>query len=137
VIVPDAAILVAWAVPGADRPLAERIRVRDPRWTVPAVWRLGFRDHVAGLVRGGTLTLERAQALETAAAGAVHEVDGYTYRKLALRLTVESGCAAARCEMAALATFLDVPLVTTDAELLAAFPRLAVHPEDFVARMFV
>jgi predicted nucleic acid-binding protein len=43
-----------------------------------------------------------------------------------MRLTQESGCTAYDCEFVALAKYLDVKLVTTDKDLLKAFPRVAV-----------
>jgi predicted nucleic acid-binding protein len=49
-----------------------------------------------------------------------------------LQLAAESGCSAYDCEFVALARDLEVPLVTADRQLLAAFPSTAVSPEAFV-----
>jgi len=43
-----------------------------------------------------------------------------------------SDCSAYDCEYVALAQDLDVPLVTTDRQVLREFPKIAVSLEKFV-----
>jgi predicted nucleic acid-binding protein len=43
-----------------------------------------------------------------------------------LRAAVASGCSSCDCELVALATMLEVPLVTADRQGLKAFPDVAV-----------
>ena len=43
-----------------------------------------------------------------------------------LELAAASGCTAYDCEFVALAEQLDVPLITSDKKLIAAFPDVAV-----------
>jgi predicted nucleic acid-binding protein len=50
-----------------------------------------------------------------------------------LALAAQCGCTAYDCEFVALARELRVPLVTTDKEILAAFPETAISLEAFVA----
>jgi predicted nucleic acid-binding protein len=45
-----------------------------------------------------------------------------------LSLAAQSGCSAYDCEFVALAQDLRVPLVTTDRQILKAFPTVAVSP---------
>jgi predicted nucleic acid-binding protein len=51
-----------------------------------------------------------------------------------LDLAISSKCSAYDAEFVVLARDLRVPLVTTDKELLAKFPDIAVAPEMFLAR---
>jgi len=50
-----------------------------------------------------------------------------------LALAQESGCTAHDCEFVHLAQEFDVPLVTSDRNLLRVFPDLAVSPSTFAA----
>jgi predicted nucleic acid-binding protein len=50
-----------------------------------------------------------------------------------LALAAESGCTAYDCEFVALARDLRVKLMTSDGEILAAFPKLAVTIESFAS----
>jgi predicted nucleic acid-binding protein len=50
-----------------------------------------------------------------------------------LALVPTSPCSAYDLEFVALAQSLDVPFVTFDRQVLAAFPAVALHPQDFVA----
>ena len=48
-----------------------------------------------------------------------------------LTLAARSGCSAYDCEFVALAQDLEVPLVTSDRQILKAFPTMAVSPSVF------
>jgi predicted nucleic acid-binding protein len=50
-----------------------------------------------------------------------------------LTLATRSRCSAYDCEFVAVAQDLGVPLVTTDRQVLRAFPSVAVRPEAFAA----
>ncbi|MGA8893316.1 MAG: hypothetical protein WB493_17280 [Anaeromyxobacteraceae bacterium] len=50
-----------------------------------------------------------------------------------LTLADRSGCTAYDCEFVSVAMELGVPLVTSDRQVLGAFPEFATSPEDFVA----
>jgi len=50
-----------------------------------------------------------------------------------LELALRSGCTAYDCEFVAVAKELEATLVTSDRQLLSAFPETAVSPEAFVA----
>jgi len=49
-----------------------------------------------------------------------------------IKLVLASDCSAYDCEYVALAQDLDVPLVTTDRQVLREFPKIAVSLEKFV-----
>lgn len=48
-------------------------------------------------------------------------------------LAADSGCTAYDCEFVSLAERLNVPLVTSDKKLLAAFPGIAISMDAFTA----
>lgn len=50
-----------------------------------------------------------------------------------IELAAKSDCTAYDCEFVSLAERLEVPLVTSDKKLLAAFPSIAVSMKMFVA----
>jgi predicted nucleic acid-binding protein len=63
-------------------------------------------------------------------AGGEHHVTS----EAVLRLAMSSGCSAYDCEFVALAQDLGARLVTSDTELLRAFPGVATTPERFARR---
>ncbi len=71
--------------------------------------------------------LEAAREAELLMAGREFTVETQTV----LELAKESGCTAYDCEFVALASDLRVQLLTSDREILAAFPTRAVALEQF------
>ncbi|HEX6133130.1 MAG TPA: type II toxin-antitoxin system VapC family toxin [Longimicrobiales bacterium] len=132
-IVVDANIIVYLLTPGSRSELAWSAAERDDDWRVPLLWRSEVRSALLGFVRTRQLwreqvisTMDRAERL---LAGAEHDVDSAHV----LSLAISSGCSAYDCEYVSLAEALDVPVVTSDREVLAAFPARAVSLEDFAA----
>jgi predicted nucleic acid-binding protein len=98
----------------------------DPDWAAPVLWRSEFRNILAGAIRRKRLSFDEARQVlaeaESLLAGGEHEVGSHQV----LELVRDSDCSAYECEFMALATQLHVKLVTMDAKLLKAFPKLAV-----------
>lgn len=105
---------------------AEKQFERDADWSVPLLWRSEFRNILAGAMRRKVLTFEEATAIQAEAesllAGSEYEVDSARV----LALVRDSDCSAYDCEFVALASQLQIRLVTMDANLLRAFPVVAV-----------
>lgn len=134
-LVPGPDLIAARFIPAAEgAPLASRVFVRDPRWTLPRGWRAGFRDGLAGYVRAGHLPFEDAVTLEKSIVEVVARRELDTNARGVLRLVLTTGRPACDCEFAWLAAYLTTPLVTADPALLDAFPDHALHPDDFLAR---
>lgn len=60
---------------------------------------------------------------------AERQMDGCEYAVLSgdvLSLTAQSACSAYDCEFVALAGNLEVPLITNDRQIVAAFPQTAI-----------
>jgi predicted nucleic acid-binding protein len=104
---------------------SEALLREDPDWAAPLLWRSEFRNVLAGGLRRKLLTFEDALLFAAEAegllAGNEHEVSS----QQVLELVRDSDCSAYDCEFVALAKTLRVPLVTMDAGLLKAFPKLA------------
>lgn len=125
-IVVDSNVLAYLYLPGEYTAAAENLLENNPQWAAPILWRSEFRNTLAGYLRRGNLLFEQAYALQREAeqllAGSEFEVDSLSV----LELVRDSDCSAYDCEFAALALKLGTKLVTMDAKLLRAFPKIAV-----------
>ncbi len=131
-IVTDTNLLIYLYVQGQRTAESEAVLARDAAWTAPLLWRSEFRNVLIGFVRRRALSLEAAAAIVEEAERWLggHEYSVISHRVLGL--TAQSGCSAYDCEFVALAQDLRVPLVTTDRQILKAFPTVAVLPAEFV-----
>ncbi len=131
-IVVDTNILVYLFVDGPQTHSAMTVRMKDPDWHAPLLWRSEFRNAMTGYLRNNTMTVEQAviviQNAEDLMDGQEHEVDSADV----MRLISESNCSAYDCEFVALAQQLDVSLITLDRRILREFPNVAVAPAEFV-----
>ena len=130
-IVVDTNAVVHLLLGGEQTSAARRAFGKDPEWAAPLLWRSEFRSVLSMLMRRQHLALahalEAAREAELLMAGREFTVETQTV----LELARESGCTAYDCEFVALASDLRVRLVTSDREILAAFPTLAVALEQF------
>ena len=116
---------------GALTPDAEDALARDPNWAAPLLWRSEFRNALLTHVRQRDLPIEEAIRV---ADDAENQMSGHEYTVIThrvLQLASRSGCSAYDCEFIALAHYLGIPLVTTDREILRAFPTVAVSLKAF------
>jgi predicted nucleic acid-binding protein len=125
-IVVDTNVLAYLYLPGDYTAQAEALLERDPDWAAPVLWRSEFRNILAGYMRRRTLSFEQARDIQAEAesllSGSEYEVES----QRVLELARDSDCSAYDCEFAALAMKLGTTLVTMDAKLLKAFPKVAV-----------
>lgn len=130
-IVVDTNVLVGAVV--VRDPSALAVIERDSTLAAPALWRSEYRSALASYIRNRGLAVELA--IESfAEAVALLEFEATAVETSAvLALVPTSPCSAYDLEFVALARSLDVPFVTFDRQVLAAFPSVAVHPRDFVA----
>jgi predicted nucleic acid-binding protein len=131
VIVVDANVLVASVVSLPRTADVRRLRSVDGDWHAPILWRSELRHVLTRLARQGSLGRGQAEtALRRLAAdmlGKEHQPDNVE----ALRIAIRSRLSAYDAEYVVVAQELGVPLVTSDEDVLAAFPRVAVRPEAF------
>jgi predicted nucleic acid-binding protein len=133
-IVVDTNVVVYLHIANVKTPQARRAFEKDPAWAAPMFWRSEFRKVLRLYMRQGKLSLAEAVQLMSEAEllflGAEYPVDS----EQVLRLVASSGCTAYDCEFVALAKQLGAPLVTTDDDVLRAFPETALALDAFVSK---
>lgn len=106
---------------------------KDADWAAPLLWRSEFRNVLAFYLRQGLLALSQAlqlmQEAEFLMQGGEYEVAS----SLVLSLTANSRCSAYDCEFIALAQELGVPLITSDAKILNAFPSISTSLHKYAS----
>jgi predicted nucleic acid-binding protein len=132
VIVVDANLLVYFYLRSEQSDLADKAFLKDPDWVAPLLWRSEFLSVLTACLRKGTLNLE--VAIEIAGeAELLMEGGEFSVGSLdVLKLAAQSRCSAYDCEFVALARELNIPLVTTDKQILSDFPDTAMSLEGFV-----
>ena len=131
-IVVDTNVLVYFWIHGERTSHAEAVLARDAVWAAPALWRSEFRSALVQFVRRGAITLDFAQDVVGRAERMMARHEYTVPSSRVLTLAERSGCSAYDCEFVTLAEDLGVPLVTSDADLLRAFPSRALRPEAFI-----
>ena len=132
-IVVDTNILARLVLEGVDTPLAEAVHRRDPEWIAPPLLYSELRNVLVTMVRRGALPKEQAIAAATEAVIIMKGEEIPAGTPDVLELALRSGCTAYDCEFVAVAKDLEATLVTSDRQVLAAFPETAISPEAFVA----
>lgn len=131
-IVVDSNVIAYCWVNGPLTALAQRVRVKDPDWHVPILWRSEVRSILTGYLRDRSLSRPQIarvmDAAESALAGSEHLVPSDSVFEIA----ENSQLSAYDCEFIVLATVLAVPLVTADKAVLKAFPVRALTMEAFL-----
>ena len=132
-IVVDSNVIAYCWVNGPLTALAQSVRVKDPAWHVPILWRSEMRSILTGYLRDGSLNGSEISRVmhtaENALAGNEHLVPSAPVFEIAGK----SRLSAYDCEFVVLASVLAVPLVTADRAVLKAFPRQAITMEAFLA----
>jgi len=133
VIVVDSNVIAYCWINGPLTALAQSVRVKDPKWHAPLLWRSELRNILTGYLRDGSMHASQISrvmdAAERALAGSEHIIPSPPVLEAAGR----SRLSAYDCEFVVLASVLAVPLVTADKAILKAFPELAMTMEVFVA----
>jgi len=132
VIVADTNLITYLVVANEQSELAAAVCEADPVWVAPLLWRSEFRNALSKYILRDGMKLDAALLALRSAEEVVGGRDYHVSSETVLELVARSSCSAYDCEYVALALDLDVPLVTTDKQLLRAFPKVAVTPGKFV-----
>ncbi len=125
-IVADTNLLVYLYVRGEWTRQAEAALTRDPVWAAPLLWRSEFRNTLVGMLRRRALEVDEAMRVTREAEAWMRGHEYSVQSDPVLQLAAQSGCSAYDCEFVALAQDLGVRLVTSDGQVLAAFPDTTV-----------
>jgi len=133
VIVVDTNLMVYLYIRNEHSEQAEKAFLKDSDWVAPLLWRSEFLNVLTACLRKGIVNLEAA--IEIAGEAELLMQGGeFSVGSLdVLRLAARSRCSAYDCEFVALARELNVPLVTTDRQILSDFPDAARSLEEFVS----
>jgi predicted nucleic acid-binding protein len=134
VIVADNSVLVYFWLPSVFAELAEAAKNQDNIWAAPILWRAEFRNVLAGYLRKNLLTENEANTAYLNAQKDLGANEFTVPTERIIKLVLASDCTAYDCEYVALAMDLGVSLVTTDKQVLRAFPKTAVSLEKFAKK---
>ena len=132
-IVVDTNVVAYCWLRGERTGLAQRVRLCDPAWHVPVLWRSELRSALAGYVWRDAMEPDDAAAIMASAESALAGCEHLVSSGAVLELAAHSRLSAYDCEFVALAQSLAVPLVTEDRTVLKAFPDVALTMEGFLA----
>lgn len=131
-IVVDTNLLVYFFVRSEYSDEADKAFRKDPNWIAPLLWRSEFLNVLTGCLRKGIVSLDVAIQI-AGEAELLMEGGEYSVGCLdVLKLSAGSRSSAYDCEFVALAREFNVPLVTTDREILSDFPDVAKSLGEFV-----
>ncbi len=131
-IVADVNLVAYLLLGGPDTDMAQAVFEKDPIWAAPVLWRSEFRSILASYMRQRGLALPDAWQAHELAEGLVGAREYTLGGERVLQLVATSACSAYDCEYVALAEELRVHLVTSDRQVLRAFPHIAVSPRRFL-----
>jgi len=110
--------------------LAQRVYARDPAWASAPLWRSEFRNLLVGYQRCGRISASHAGEILEAAEEKMHPRQYNIAGRTVLDLAAQTGLSAYQCEYLALAQDLNLPLLTTQPDVVAAAPKLAISLAD-------
>ena len=133
-IVVDTNILAYLYFPSPLSEQVEQLRVREPDWFAPELWKSEFLNVGLQYYRKKFLSVEVLETAYTLAVETVNTINIHSDFQSIVKLSVNSKCTAYDCEFAALAMRLEIPLLSYDKLILTEFPHIAIKPEDYLNR---
>jgi predicted nucleic acid-binding protein len=131
-IVSDTNLLVYLFVEGEYTEVAEEVLRKDSDWIVPNLWKHEFLSAVATLINNDEIEKNDAiSILDEAESHFEDQVFPVSSRQV-IELCENSGLSSYDCEFVALAMVMEIPLVTSDQEILQEYPGIANSPQDYL-----
>lgn len=130
-IVADTNLLAYLLVPGPLTPQAERVRAKEKVWAAPSLLRHEFLNVLVRHMRRGDLTRDEAARVYRRGMSMVEVRLANPDPIAVFRMAEQSGCSTYDVEYVWHAMDLDLPLVTADQQVVAAFPDVAIDLSKF------
>ena len=121
-IVVDTNVVAYLLLPGPQTEKAEALLLHDPEWAAPVLWRRELRNVLSGYLRRGQLDHQQVLRLQGQAEALLQGSEVAVDSADVFRLVEASDCSAYDCEFVAAALALQTRLITSDRQLLRAFP---------------
>ncbi len=131
-IVVDTNIIVYLMIPGENTESARLLLLKDSVWVAPVLWRSEFRNVLVQYIRHKYFNLNQAEFLLLKSEQLMRDKEYQVISKSIIELAIKSNCSAYDCEYVSLAKELRVPLITTDRQILKAFPDIAIHLNSYL-----
>lgn len=131
-IVVDTNVVAYLLLPGPQTEKAEALLLHDPEWAAPVLWRSELRNVLSGYLKRGQLDHQQVLRLQGQAESLLQGREVPVDSADVFRLVEASDCSAYDCEFVAAALALQTRLITSDRQLLRAFPTLASPLEHAV-----
>lgn len=132
-IVVDTNIIAHFWLPSDHSQLSDQVFEQDPEWIAPVLWISEFRNVVSLYLRKQLIDFSKALQISEKAQQQMKDRQFHVHSSQVLEFVNKSDCSSYDCEFASLADDLTVPLVTLDKQVLKAFPKIATHPNNFLA----
>jgi predicted nucleic acid-binding protein len=124
-IVVDCNVLAYFYIPSLKfNDAVHTLLEEDTDWIAPRLWRSEFRNILLKYVKSGSMTISRAQRIQSEAEELMLENEHDVDSDEVIELAAQSGCTAYDCEYIELAKRHGLKLVTADKKLIAAFPSI-------------
>lgn len=133
-IVVDSNVVAYCWINGPLTEIAQRVRVKDPDWHAPILWRSELRSILTGYFRDGSLSAAQTARIMTAAEEALAGREHLVPSARVFEFVRGTRLSSYDCEFVALAAVLSAPLVTADKAVLKALPDRALTMEAFVGK---
>lgn len=131
-IVADSNLIAYLHLPGPKAGVADAVLLKDSEWWVPPLWKSEFRSILFAYMRTQGMDVATAQAHWTEAIDHLGSTQKEPNPASVLAKAANSKLSAYDAEFVVLAEELGVPLVTSDQQVIKAFPKFAISPEDFI-----
>ena len=129
----DTNLIAYLTIPGPLTDSARAVYKKDPDWSAPMLWRSEYRNVLALYLRKSLLTIEKAIQLDVEAAVLMSGREYQPDSEDVLRLAEKSRLSGYDCEFISVAKHLGTHLITSDKEILKAFPKFALNPTDYLS----